>query len=124
LQRKLNLKNIDTIEQEYLSSIEGIGSNIRKLEGIDLLTNIKRAKVGTGPYPDVSLFEAANRIMSDLVILRAINYLLYANILPFDEYIVEYGNEDNNQHDITSCKNDKRFAGEVVRTGVIGDIFI
>jgi hypothetical protein len=113
LERTLNHKNIDSVICAYVSSINEVGAEVSDLKGVDLFVNLKRGKVGVGPYPKVSLFEAANRIMTDLVILKAVKYLLNSNTLPFDEYIVEYGHEDQNSHDITSTsKNGEGFAGE------------
>ena len=50
--------------------------------------------------------------MTDLVILKGIKWLLDAHTFPFDEYVVEYGNEDSNDHDITASKEGKKFSGE------------
>jgi hypothetical protein len=68
--------------------------------------------VEIGPYPHVTLFEAANRIMTDLVILKGVRWLLDKRSFPFDEYLVEYGNEDSNEHDITAVQSGKRLIGE------------
>ncbi|MFJ2483891.1 hypothetical protein ACIOWE_26900 [Pseudomonas sp. NPDC087598] len=73
---------------------------------------LKRDRLGHGPYPDVSLFEAANRIMSDLVILHGIGALLKGRLFPFDEYIVEFGNENRNSFDIRAESQSGTLAGE------------
>lgn len=110
--RKLNKQNIDRVIQEYLSSIEDIGKSLSGLRGVDLFHCLKRGEIGSGPYPTVTLFEAANRIMTDLVILKGVKWLIDSPKFPFDEYTVEYGNEDKNDHDITASKAGKTFSGE------------
>ena len=77
--------------REYEESIRDIGGSILALRGIELIRELKRGKTGIGPYGDVSLFESANRIMTDLVILHGVNWLLNESGLDFHEYRVEYG---------------------------------
>ena len=67
---------------------------------------------GPGPYPHVTMFEAANRIMSDLVILYGVQWLLNTAAFPFDSYTVEYGNENNNGFDVCATDLDKILIGE------------
>jgi len=112
MERTLNRQNIDSVIQDYVYSIEGIGDMISGLKGVSLFHCLKRQQVGTGPYPHVTLFEAANRIMTDLVILKGVKWLLDTHTFPFDEYVVEYGNEDSNDHDITASKGDQKLYGE------------
>lgn len=69
-------------------------------EGYELLHSLKRDRVLAGPYPEVSLFEAANRIMSDLIILHGIQYILHDTLLPFTEYAVQFGNANTQNFDI------------------------
>ncbi|MFT5593603.1 MAG: hypothetical protein ACI8SR_001984 [Oceanicoccus sp.] len=112
MERNLNKQNIDAAIAEYERSIESIGGNISGLRGVELFQCIKRQPLNSGPYPHVTLFEAANRIMTDLVILKGVKWMLASNLFPFSEYIVEYGNEDNNDHDILALNNGKRLNGE------------
>lgn len=112
MERSLNRKNIDTAIREYMSSIADIGDILSNLKGVPLFQCLKRDQVGKGPYPHVTLFEAANRIMTDLVILKGVKWLLCNRPFPFDEYLVEYGNEDNNDHDIIANQKGKKLAGE------------
>lgn len=111
-QRRLDRANIDKTLRDYLSSIDRINAVESELTGVDFFLNLKRGKLGVGPYPNVSMFEAANRIMTDIVILKAVKWLLCSSAIPFDEFIVEYGNEDNNTHDITAENNDTTLAAE------------
>lgn len=110
--RTLTLANISKIQSEFDSSLAMLGESIRGKTGISLLESLKREKVRVGPYPNVTLFEAANRIMSDLVILHGVAGLLKSKTFPFDEYIVEFGNEDNNGFDIRASSPTATLAGE------------
>jgi hypothetical protein len=111
-ERRLTAKNIDSEISQYRRSIAEIGSSISILKGIDLFVSMKRQPVGTGPYPHVTLFEAANRIMTDLVILHGVSWLLRTKTFPFDSYTVEYGNEDHNSYDITAKRRGRELTGE------------
>jgi hypothetical protein len=112
MDRALNRQNIDSVIQRYTSSIAEIGDMFSGLKGVRLFQYLKRNQVRIGPYPHVTLFEAANRIMTDLVILKGVKWLLHKRSFPFDEYVVEYGNEDSNDHDITADQSGKRLIGE------------
>ncbi|WP_217426355.1 hypothetical protein [Pandoraea anhela] len=92
--------NVNQITESFLETLASLGDSIHGLRGIPLLTALKREKLAHGPYPGVSLFEAANRIMSDLVILRGIAGLIRAGTFGIDSYLVEFGNEDHNGFDI------------------------
>lgn len=92
--------------------IEKIGPSIKGLSGVALIESLKRDRVGAGPYPDVTLFEAANRIMSDLVILHGVKWLLGTAHFPFDEYRVQLGHENTNPFDIEANNGRESLAGE------------
>ena len=110
--RTLNAENIHAIKREFEQSLDCLGASIQGKHGVQLLTSIKRDKVGAGPYPQVTLFEAANRIMSDLVILNGIAGLLREKTFPFTEYTVEFGNEDRNGFDIRASSPSETLIGE------------
>ena len=110
--RHLRSDNIDTLISDFAKEAVDIGRTITGLAGIPLLRALKRDKVGHGPYPDVTLFEAANRIMTDLVILHGVRGLLKNDKLPFSEYIVEFGHENMNNHDIWASCGEVTLAGE------------
>ena len=112
LERELNETNIDRALADYVESADSVGDSIRGLTGIPLLETLKRGKAQTGPYPKVALFEAANRIMTDLVILRGVKWLLSARAFPFRSYTVEYGHEDNNDHDLMAKADGRTLIGE------------
>ena len=111
-ERELTKNNVDSLLQEYAASVENVGVSIHGIKGRTLLESLKRKKVGAGPYPDVSLFEAANRIMTDLVIFNGVKYLLEQEVFPFDSYIVEFGNEDNNGFDLMAKSDSANLIGE------------
>jgi hypothetical protein len=110
--RILTLETLPAIERERVSELDEIGRSIEGKRGIELLTSLKREKLDHGPYRDVTLFEAANRIMSDLVILKGIRWLLDDKVFPFDAYTVEFGNENRNGFDIRAEQGGKTLVGE------------
>lgn len=111
-QRVLTENNIENALQTYVQSVVGVGDCIRGLGGIALLEALKRGKVGCGPYPNVALFEAANRIMTDLVILYGVRWLLRNQAFPFRSYTVEYGHENHNGHDLMARDGERVLIGE------------
>lgn len=110
--RTLNAENIPKIKADFDKSLDELGPTVQGKTGVRLLASIKREKLGAGPYPDVTLFEAANRIMSDLVILNGIAGLLREGTFPFTEYTVEFGNEDKNGFDIRASSPTLTLIGE------------
>nr|WP_298134279.1 hypothetical protein [uncultured Pseudoxanthomonas sp.] len=110
--RVLTLASLPDIERERVHELDEIGRSIEGKRGIDLLTSLKREKLDHGPYKDVTLFEAANRIMSDLVILKGVRWLLSNNVFPFTSYDVEFGNENRNGFDIRAEQDGRRLVGE------------
>jgi hypothetical protein len=110
--RDLNNQNIQKIISNYESSFADVGGTIQGLRGKALIEALKRKRADTGPYPHVSLFEAANRIMSDLVILHGVKCLLAENSFPFDSYRVELGHENNNDFDIVANNGAETLVGE------------
>ncbi|MBN8464544.1 MAG: hypothetical protein J0M01_17295 [Dechloromonas sp.] len=110
--RILNATNIAAITADFHNELEDIGKSVAGLSGLPLLIAVKRARMGHDPYPDVTLFEAANRIMSDLVILHGVAQLLQDRSLPFQEYRVEFGNEDRNGFDICASVDQAILCGE------------
>lgn len=111
-ENRISRENVERLVQDYVVSIEGIGSSILGRTGVPLITELKRGKVGAGPYPKVSIFEAANRIMTDLVILYGVRWLLDKRLFPFDSYVVEYGHENNNDFDIEATGDGRKLIGE------------
>ncbi|MES2040087.1 MAG: hypothetical protein V4495_19905 [Pseudomonadota bacterium] len=112
IQRILTTSNIDAITADFLSDLASLGASIDGKRGVALFTTLKREKLVDGPYPNVSLFEAANRIMSDIVILQGVKELLLNTLFPFSSYTVEFGNENNNGFDIRASSGDYLLVGE------------
>ena len=112
MKRRLTVGNVGTALAEYSEEIASVGGKIQGKLGLKLLHEVKREPIGTRPYPDVTLFEAANRIMTDLVILNGVKWLLEKSGFPFSEYRVEYGNEDSSAHDLMAENEDERLVGE------------
>ena len=110
--RVITNQNIDEILTAYVDSAETLGSSISGLTGMKLLVALKRDAVGQGPYPNVSLFEAANRIMTDLVILTGVRHLLRARVFPFESYSVEFGHGNEQAHDLIARSGSLLLIGE------------
>jgi len=110
--RLLNSSNIDALLEDFTLELADIGKTTVGLTGVPLLLALKRERIGHGPYPHVTMFEAANRIMTDLVILHGVRGLLNCKALPFDEYTVEFGNEDKNGFDIRAVTASAKLVGE------------
>jgi len=112
LDRQITRKNADELVESYIASAEVLGDSIAGLKGLRLVEALKRGKAGAGPYPSVSMFEAANRIMTDLVILNGVRWLLKAGIFPFESYSVDYGHEARQDHDIIARDGGETLIGE------------
>ena len=113
--RKINKENIDEAINTYKILLEEIPLSIEGNSVIDLLTRLKRGHINSGPWKNVSIFEAANRIMTDLVILFGIKQILngqFPHLVEFIEFDIELGNENKNLHDIMSKSNGKTLIGE------------
>lgn len=112
---KLNQMNVNGELQDYLEKVDSLSLPILHNDVLASILALKREPVRSGSYPEVSLFEASNRIMSDLVILFGVRQLLAdlsvgSVALPFTEYEVRLGVEGGN--DVTGDSGDRRLAGE------------
>jgi hypothetical protein len=110
--RAITKDNIDDLIADYLVMVETIGAAVAGMSGLRLLKALKRDQVKVGPYPHVTLFEAANRIMTDMVILYGVKWILSTRAFPFEAYNVEYGNEDNHGFDLRASENGRQLVGE------------
>ena len=111
-ERTISKANAGQLIVSYMASVEEIGNSLGDYKSLRLLLALKRETLGVGPYPHVTMFEAANRILSDLVILYGVKWLLDNHVFPFESYMVEYGNENNNGFDICASENGKTLVGE------------
>ena len=110
--RRLTRKNIDQVLRRYVESASRVGASVAGLRGLPLLDALKRTATRAGPYRKVSIFEAANRIMSDLVILYGVRCLLRTNVFPFTLYRIDYGHHNKQAHDIMASARSRSLFGE------------
>ncbi len=110
----LHANNIESKIASYLSDVNTLSSSISANSTFEFLSKIKREPVKVGPYPHVTLFEAANRIMSDLTILYGIKELLEGKIkeIGFTEYCVELGHDADEDNDISASDMNGCLIGE------------
>jgi hypothetical protein len=114
---KLKLTSINAEKElsDYLRLVNSIKLPALHDDVLIFIHSLKREPLGSGPYPNVSLFEASNRILSDMVILFGVRRLL-ANPsvgdvqLPFTEYEVALGVEGGN--DLIAIAGNCRLVGE------------
>jgi hypothetical protein len=111
--REITVRNVDRLLSRYVELVETVGDSVVDLRGIRLLSALKRDAVGSGPYPKVALFEGANRIMTDLVMLRGVRWMLQHKVFPFRSYTVEYGHGNEGAHDSEAGKEGRSLIGEV-----------
>ena len=96
----LTAKNIDEAISWYEKTIAEVKISDDCI-GVELLTFVKRNNTNPiGPYQKITFFEAANRIMSDLVILHGVKWLLDQYSTEIPQFHVEYGNANKNSFDI------------------------
>ena len=112
--KNLNRDNINRAIEEYKGLLKNIPLKMEFANIFQMLTDLKRKKMESGPYPNVTLFESANRIMSDLTILYGIKALLDGAIIgiDFDEYCVEFGHDNYNENDISARDGRNKLIGE------------
>ncbi|PXY41811.1 hypothetical protein DMB65_04390 [Flavobacterium cheongpyeongense] len=113
--RNLNKDNINETIEAYKLLLADIPLKIEESNLLALLNRLKRGQIGSGPWKNVSIFEAANRIMTDLVILFGVKKIIngeYPDLNIFTDFEVELGNENRNDHDIISYANDKVLIAE------------
>ena|ERR1700678_3049759 len=110
LGRTISRANVQQLIAVYESLVEEISTVDQR--GLRLCQTLKRGVISVGPYPKVTIFESANRIMSDLVILYGVKWLLDNDVFPFESYTVEFGNENKNGFDICATANGETFVGE------------
>lgn len=111
-ERVLTAANIEREISNFAATLNGLGTGLTDLDGIPLLDALKRTPLQAGPYRDITLFEAANRIMTDLVLLHGVRFLLKQKEYPYTAYTVEYGNEDKNGFDVIARDGERWLAGE------------
>ena len=73
---QLSRSNIRTEIKKYLDKLKTLDTSLPS-EPLELFRKLKREPVVGGPYPGHSMFEVANRVMSDLVVFGAVETLLF-----------------------------------------------
>ncbi|MBT1689441.1 hypothetical protein [Dawidia soli] len=112
--RTLNKKNIGDAISSYFRLLDSVSLSISATNVHSFLLGLKRETIKAGPYPNVSIFEAANRIMTDLTILYGVQALLNGVLeaVRFDEYEVLFGNENHNAFDVMARNERNKLIGE------------
>jgi hypothetical protein len=112
--RNLTRYNIADAIAKYLAHVDEIPLQIFADSPLELLHALKRKLHQVGPYPHVTIFEGANRMMTDLIILYGVQYLLTDGYDEFqcDSYRIELGNEDNHDNDIYGVHGEVEVRGE------------
>lgn len=110
--RTLTKANIDDEIAGFARQIACLGASLDGMRGLELCRALKRTILDTGPYLRVSFYEAANRVMTDLVILHGVRALLADARFPYRSYTVEFGHENNNDHDILAGDGAEALIGE------------
>jgi hypothetical protein len=88
---KLNKRNINEFINKYLKSVNSMKPSETQYDVLRYLCSLKKDKVKFGLYKNVSIFEASNRIFSDMIMLLGVRMLLDNSkiedvTLPFKEY--------------------------------------
>jgi len=111
---ELTKDNINKVIDKYKELLKDFPLTINSSNILKLLQLLKRENIGKGPYPNVSMFEAINRIMTDLVILCGVKELLYKGLegIIFNKINVEYGHNNKQLHDIMAYENEITLHGE------------
>ncbi len=97
----LNGDNVSDYIKGYLRKLGTMKLPDLSNDPTQLFETLKRGKVAGGPYPGRSLFECANRVLSDLVVLFAAEQLLRKppeDLPEFREIVVRLGT--NSGHDL------------------------
>jgi len=112
---RLDSKNIDREISQYLEAVNQIELPTPQEDVLAFIDSLKRKSLDSGPHPGVSLFEASNRIMSDLIVLFGVRQLLTQGAvghirLPFREYEVRLGVKGG--WDLEAAAEGQRLIGE------------
>ncbi|HJO80826.1 MAG TPA: hypothetical protein QF520_00270 [SAR202 cluster bacterium] len=89
----LTAQSIDREIAKYSDAVQDIVLPTPTDDVVETLTILKRRPLGSGPYPNVSVYEAGNKILSDLVVFEGVKKLLkgladHSIELPFAEYTI------------------------------------
>lgn len=77
----LDPRNARRTVEDYLEKLNLVRLPVLSRDPIAAFQMLKRMPIGTGPYPKTTVFETANLVLSDLIVLSAVESLL-RNPLP------------------------------------------
>jgi hypothetical protein len=109
---QLTRNNIQQEITDLDQAIATVGVTIQGLTGYALLHSIKRHQINVGRYQNITLYEAANRLMTDIVILHGVRWLFSYEPFPFDSYSVDFGHYHTQVYDIRATFMEKSLIGE------------
>lgn len=106
MNRKSTFDSLQEVQREieaFKQQVNEIDSVISANSSLELMQCLKRDIIKKGPYPHVTLFESANRILTDCVIYNTL-LLIFENkieTLPsFKRVEVDFGHSNKQKHDI------------------------
>lgn len=113
---RLSSANIDESIRSCLTKLDELEFPELHADKLWLIDIVKRRPLSCGPYPGVSLFEASNRISSDITASFGIHRLLSDPLinrsrLPFTEYDLALGVEGG--EDVSARNGQQTLVGEV-----------
>jgi len=94
LQEYLKRASIQRLERKYLTYFKkNPFPNLRHKSIPEILNKLKRLKYNIGPYENITVFEASNRIATDLTLFKGIEKLFAMNEIPKDsKVLIQLGN--------------------------------
>jgi hypothetical protein len=109
---QLTRNNIQQEITDLDQAIATLGVTIQGLGGYALLHSIKRDQLNVGRYQNITLYEAANRLMTDIVILHGVKWLFDQGPFRFDCYNVDFGHYHTQVYDIRATWRRQTLIGE------------
>jgi hypothetical protein len=113
-EKPLSKKAFEEAKSAYLTLIEKNNYSMKATTSIyELIKNVKRSPATIGPYKDISVFEALNRIGSDLVLLEGAEKLFNGEIESIKPKSIELRMGNKHGFDFTvTLDDDSEILGE------------
>lgn len=113
-EKSLSKKAFEEAKSAYLTLIEKNNYSMKATISIyELIKNVKRSPATIGPYKDISVFEALNRIGSDLVLLEGAEKLFNGEIESIKPKSIELRMGNKHGFDFTvTLDDDSEILGE------------
>lgn len=102
-------ENFNEFVSAYKAQLSELESKISADSALGLFEQVKRDKLGKGPYAEVTFFEAANRILSDCVIINGVLKIFFEKneSIPFVDHVtIDFGHSNDQAHDIIGYDSD------------------